>query len=591
VPRLKVEPAAAVPNSPPSFESSALFAEWRNLHEQYGTNADAMPLLYQAIANLKDPFRKRAFRSALISEWVQVDAPGGLKFMLGKGPDASQRRQFFEEWLALDAHAAVDALLASDSGWENLARELLVEIARRDPARLAEIVQRLPKSDNDRDGAIRDAFAVVAEGNLNATRAVAEALSGPNRDQALAGVAQAWAKTDFNGAVSWAKALPDGTDREQVLRAALLGVARVNPVAALEAVELVPPGGRQGWFADTTGARVLAEAAKTDYDATVAWLAAHPGRVPRDDLMGLVNEVTERLNADPAGFLKSHADAGVLPSILPAVENALLNGSGGSRMAVWDWLKTQPESEAIASLQGEVLSSAAWQEPDLAFRLVADIPRTKLGDQQIDALADRLLNGGDRIPAFNQLFTQAPERLRQPLIEAAFKYVGNRPLDNPQSWAARLPLLPESSRATGIESIARAWANQTPEEAVSWATSLTPGDARVARAAIVTTWAAKDAGGAAAWVASLSPGPDRDRTASSLVLAIMDRYPREAWEWALGIGDATERNNMAGLVAKGMAARDPETARRWIESGPFPPETKKQLQAALPSQNGSKTSP
>jgi RNA polymerase sigma factor (sigma-70 family) len=588
----EVVPATAASDSPPSFESSALFAEWRGLHEQYGTNAEAMPLLYKAIGDLKDPFRKRAFRSALISEWVQVDAAGGFKFMMGKGPDAGQRRQFFEEWLAIDARAAVDALLASTSGWESLARELLVEIARRNPARLAEIVQRLPKSDNERDNSIRDAFAVVAEGNLNATRAVAEALSGPNRDQALAGVAQGWAKTDFNGAVSWAKSLPEGTDRDQILRAALLGEARVNPVAALEAVELVPPGGRQGWFADTAGARVLAEAAKTDYDATVAWLAAHPGRVARDDLMGLVNEVTERLNADPAGFLKSHADAGVLSGILPAIENALLNGSGVSRTAVWEWLKTQPESETIASLQGEVLSSAAWQEPDLAFRLVADIPRTKLGDKQIQELADRLLNGGDRIPMFNQLLAQAPERLRQPLIEAAFKYVGNLSLADPQTWVARLPLLPESSRVTGVESIARAWANQTPQEAVRWATSLTSEDARqVAEAAIVSAWAAKDATGAASWVASQSPGPDRDRTTSSLVVAIVDRYPREAWEWALGISDAIQRSAMANFVARGVAAHDPETARRWIESGPFPADAKKLMQAALEPQSGAKASP
>src|SRR5206468_5716705 len=35
-------------NSAPNFEDSALFAEWRALHEQYGTNAAAMPRLYKA---------------------------------------------------------------------------------------------------------------------------------------------------------------------------------------------------------------------------------------------------------------------------------------------------------------------------------------------------------------------------------------------------------------------------------------------------------------------------------------------------------------------------------------------------------------
>src|SRR6185503_7425596 len=96
-PQTELMPATLASESEPAFEGSALFAEWRELHQKFGTNAEAMPQLYQAINGLKDPFRKRAFRSALISEWVQVDAAGGLKFILGKGPDAGQRRQFFEE--------------------------------------------------------------------------------------------------------------------------------------------------------------------------------------------------------------------------------------------------------------------------------------------------------------------------------------------------------------------------------------------------------------------------------------------------------------------------------------------------------------
>ena len=43
-----------------------------------GTNAQAMPQLYKAISDFKDRFRRQAFRAALISEWVHVDAAGGL---------------------------------------------------------------------------------------------------------------------------------------------------------------------------------------------------------------------------------------------------------------------------------------------------------------------------------------------------------------------------------------------------------------------------------------------------------------------------------------------------------------------------------
>jgi len=173
---------ATTSNSAPTFEESALFAEWRALHEQYGTNARAMPRLYAAISDLKDRFRRQAFRAALISEWVQVDAPGGLPFFLGKGRDETQRRQFFEEWLARDPRLAVDALLAGGAGWEQMARECLKKIAQVTPERVPEIAARLPKSDNYWEREVHQAFVILAERDLVSAQKAAEALTGANRD-------------------------------------------------------------------------------------------------------------------------------------------------------------------------------------------------------------------------------------------------------------------------------------------------------------------------------------------------------------------------------------------------------------------------
>jgi len=72
---------------------------------------------------------------------------------------------------------------------------------------------------------VRDAFAILADCGLSSARSAAEAVAGPSRDQALSGVAQIWAKADFNGALAWAKSLPDGTDRDEVIRTALMGRA------------------------------------------------------------------------------------------------------------------------------------------------------------------------------------------------------------------------------------------------------------------------------------------------------------------------------------------------------------------------------
>ncbi len=585
---------ATAPDSAPSFEKSALFAEWRQLHETYGRGSNAMPALYRAIAGLKDPFRRRAFHTALVAEWVQVDPAGGLKFFVGKAPQESQRRefedqrrQFFKEWLALDPRSAVEALLAAGPGWESLANDCLADIARRLPARLADVVSRLPAPEDSWEKPVRDAFAIAAAGNLAGARRAAESITGPNREQALSGCAQVWAKTDFEGALAWAKALPAGAERDEAIRATLEGEAAVNPAVALDQVGIVPSGGRHAWFGTTTGARVLRAAADTDFDAAVAWLTTHSGQLGREDVTGgLAGAVTERLNADGTGFLDRCAQDGSLAAILPAVESAILNSASGQRGVIWDWLKGQPDNAPTKSLKEEVLNSAGYQDPALALQLVADLPRTAEGDSRVSALANSLLNGGSMLYRLDPLLEQAPNRLKQPLLQAAFQALASRNsqdlVGDPQQWVSRLAQLPDSARAMGTLSLAHAWADRSPEEAVAWATGLPAGEARNgAVAAIADAWAAKDARSAAEWVASLQPGADRDRGAEAVVRAVASTSPREAWDWALSIQDPPGRDRAAAQVAKTMALRDPDTARQWIETGPFSAQTKVELQAAL----------
>jgi hypothetical protein len=573
--------AAPAPARLASPDNSALLAEWRQLHDKYGRGRDAMPLLYAAIADLKDPSRRRAFHAALLAEWARVDPRGGLKFMLGKGMDGTQRRQFFEEWLALDPRAAVDALMAAGAGWEKLARDCLPEIARKVPSAVADIVAHLPKPDTPSfwDTSVREAFAIVAASGLEQARSAAQAITGPNREQALSGVAQAWGASDLNAAIAWAKSLPDATERDEAIRAALVGKAALDPAAALDLVGTVPPGGKEFFFATTTGARVLQAAAEADFDTTAAWLGAHPGRLGDHDLEGLVDAVTERLNADPAGFLDGRVQDGSLAAMLPAISNALLNQAAGQRAAVWDWLQAQPDNDITKKLKDQVIESAGWQDPVLAMSLVADLPRTPAGDSQVAELAGALLNSGLSLGWYDSLARQAPDRLQQPLLEYSFGHLNADNLGDPQQWIGRLGQLPEAARAAAAASLARAWAAQSPEDAAGWLASLVPGQAQNRAAAAVTAaWAKTDPQGAAGWAISLAPGPERDQAASSLVSA-------QAWDWALSITDPDQRSRAAAQAVQIMTQRDPVTAQEWIQTGPFAPQLKAELQAALPRIN------
>lgn len=585
-----VETPVVATRATPSFENSALFAEWRKLHEKYGTNAAAMPVLYKAISEIKDAMQRRAFKAALLSEWVQVDPPSGLGFLLNKGHDQAERKEFFLEWLETDPRAAVDALVTSGNGWEQLARESLVAIAKSLPARVPAIVSQLPAPENFWDSSVRQAFAIVAGDNLDQARAAALGLNGPNREQALAGVASAWAKSDPQASINWAKSLPDGTDKAELIRSALVGLAGVNPTAALEQVGIVPPGGKQSYFASTTGARVLEEAVKADFDGTVAWLAANPGKLTREDLLGMAGAVTDRLNADPSGFLTMHAADGSLASILPAIGSALLNGSTDRQGAVWDWLKTQPESETTKNLRQDVINAMAWQSPGQALKLVGDLPAGAEGDSQVKQLAQSLLNGGSMMYRLDTLYSQAPARLQQPLLETAFSMLRGDNLDDPQTWIARLPLLSESSQSSGAVSIARAWAERSPEDAIAWIQSMPADTTRSgAAAAIASTWAATDPRDATQWVSAMAAGPERDQTSKAIAFALSETDPRDAWNLALGIADPAQRDAAAAHVSKMMAIRDLATARQWIEAGPFTPERKAQLQASL--NNSASTGP
>jgi hypothetical protein len=262
----------------------------------------------------------------------------------------------------------------------------------------------------------------------------------------------------------------------------------------------------------------------------------------------------------------------------------LLNDGSGQRAAVWDWLKTQPEDETSKELQRQVLSSAATQDPALALRLAANLPRTPAGDAQAQSLALGLLNGGKMLHRLDNFFEQAPERLRPSLADAAFMFLGPETLGNPQSWMARLAQLPEASRAQGIGSIARAWAAQAPEDAIGWVASLPAGEVRAgAVAAIASTWAATDSWGASQWVASMTTGVERDRSVQALVFAIAERFPREAWDWAMSIGDADgrAREKMRATLASSEGWM-PQTQRR----APFTSSTmpEKATKASRPMQ-------
>lgn len=559
------------------FSDSALYAEWKKLHDEHGTTAEAMPALYKAISDIKDPVRRRVFRAAQIAEWAEMSPETGFAYFMEKGRDWGQRTQFFDEWFQRDPSAAVNALVAAGDNGNSLAKARLVEIAKRMPGRVAEIAARLPRSDSYWNNEVREAFAVVAGSSLDSARDAAEKLTGENREAALSGVARAWAKTNPDAAIAWAKGLPDGVDRDEIIRGALTGLASVNPVAALDRVQSVPPGGKQSYFATSTGARVLKEAAAKDFDATVAWLVHH-STMSRDDMMGMADSVTQRLNADPLAFLQKHSADGSLAALSPAIDSALLNQASSQCSAVWEWLKTQPDSQVFKELRQQVINCTAYKDPVGAVKFVNDFPQTPEGDGYVRTLAGCMLNGGQNLPRFEQMLAQAPERLKEPLTDAALMYLNSDNMDDPQRWLALAANVPKGQGAVSTSRVIAAWAGKEPQEAIAWATALPEGDLRSSSvASAANVWVQKDPYSASQWVDTLPPGHDKDQAATSLVNAIVRDSPAEAWEWAMNISDPSARAGSAMRVIGETARRDPVQARQLLDAVDLPAERKTQI--------------
>ena len=570
-PSLPPSPAAAPSQATPpaparapvSRGESPLLAEWEQLRKPHGSDAAQFPALFAEIKEIKDAFRRRAFRAALLAEWAAIDPAAGIAFLQQK--DRGQVGQLIREWLRLDPNAAVTGLLANEKTRGEL-RGLLSEIARAIPSRLAEVVSTLPKSSSRGDTSTESAFAIFAKQDPAAARTAAEGVTGPLRTQALAGVAKAWAESDGPAALAWAQTLPAGEARDGVLKAVLLGWAKSDPIGALSKIDLVPPGGEEMYFASDTGAQVLREAAKHDWDGTLKWLKEHPGKLGAQSLNGLMSVLSQRLGADPAATMRTLAQSG-MAGMQMVLGNALLNEGYAQRDAVWKWLDEQPPSDFTRSARGSLLNAIAWKEPDVALTFLEKLGDDPANKELLEQGTRSLLNGGTQMHRFEELFEKASPTIRPLLLESAFTFGLDRTAIDPAKWLPRIEELPVERRGQALAGLARSWASNDPAAATQWALSLgDPQQRLLALGSATSSWIAADSFEAAAWIDSLPSGADRDVATHTLVGSLMKTEPESAWTWALSIEGSEQRRGALQLAYLGLRQKDPAIAQAMLQS-------------------------
>ena len=553
----------------PTSAESALILEWEQLRgARDGATAD-LPAIYTAVKDIQDPFRRRAFRASITAEWAVRDPRAALAYLGEK--DKGNMGQLIREWLRLDPQAAVSHLLTDEKTRGQL-RNVLSEIARVAPARLAEVVSVLPKAESRWDTTAQDAFAIFAAKDPEAARAAAESITGVLRGQALAGVARTWAESDGAAALTWAQGLQEGEARDAALKGALIGWAKNDPSAALNHLDVVPPGGEEMYHASDVGAQVLRAAAKRDWEGTVAWLREHPGKLGRSSLDGLQTALSERLNIDPAGTMRSLEQSGV-PALTQVLANAFLNDGYAQRDTIWAWLDQQPAREFTMGVRSSLINAIAWKEPNAALEYLEKLPDTPANRQIFETGTRSLINGGSQMHRFEELFENASPTLRPYLIETGFMYGADAIGADPQRWLARLDELPTDKRSNAVGGIARGLAANDPQAAADWALSLKdPIQGQQALSQVCMTWAGSDVYEAANWIGSLPEGVNRDTATRGLVNALSFSEPETAWTWALSINSQEYRLSALQLAYMGLEKKDPKIAQQLLQSTPFTPE-------------------
>jgi hypothetical protein len=555
---------------PATAAESTLISEWEQLRGARASGPDELPALYADVKDIKDAFRRRAFRSALIAEWAVSNPQAALAYLTEK--DQTMVAQLLREWLRLDPNGAVTALLAGNEKQRGNLRSVLADIAHLVPERLAEVLSVLPKSQSRWDTTGQEAFALFAQKDPEAARRAAESVTGPLRAQALAGVAKSWAEKEGEAALKWAQAMPPGEDRDAVLKAVLTGWAKTDPMAALDQIDLVPPGGEEGYYASDVGAQVLREAGKKDWDATMRWLREHPGKLGRSSLDGLQDALSHRLSVDPSGTLRSMSASGV-PGIDNVLANSLLNDGYAQRDAVWQWLDRQPPNDFTKSARGWVINAVAWKEPALALTFLDRLPDTPENQSVFDQGTRSMLNGGTRMYLFEELMEAASPKVRPLLLAAGFECGLRESVSDPQRWLKRIDELPQERRMQAMGALASGWAMNDPAAAMDWALSLPEGSQREAAfGPIVGVWASNDAYEVTQWIGEQPPGSMRDTATRSLVSALSMTQPETAWNWALSITDEGVRFSALQLAYMGLHKKDPTVAAQMLESANLPPQ-------------------
>ena len=568
----------SLPNKTPRSKSvlTGLMAEWAQLRAEYGPNGGSMAQLYDVVSKLDDDFRRRMFRTALVAEWAMLDPEAALAHFK-QAKDSRRMTDVVRVWLENDPDKAIAAMKADGEDLKDPISRLLTEIATSHPGELANLASL---TSGDR---VANAFALAARKDLASMREVAFGMDGKARIEALAGVAEAWAERNAADALVWVQALESSEDRSRALRQVLVGWAATDPAAALDNLDIAPPGGVRSGFVHELGTSevVLSAAAEADFEATLAWLDKNPDVFSKGSISGLKNPLRDRLMADVPGTLTMVRDHNASALLTKTLEHLLSNEAGGRLAEVWEWARSEPQSEFANALKHDLSKSVLLENSDNALgfakELIAD---GDLESLDLETLANMLVKHPDDLQKHSDVFNLAPQEVRDNALLRSLTRDDAPALDN-EVWLGWAEKLPREKRYEAVFHQAAKLVTTDPANGIAWADSLPPMEKVVAYEGLSMIWSRADSYETSQWIATLPEGAPRDSATGALVSVIAASEPDSAWEWARTIQDPPHRKKALQQVLQQLGT----SASSILEKAGLPADETAQLQTWITNQH------
>lgn len=556
--------------------------------------------------------------AAVFTRWAELDPQGVIESARTSGDQ-------FYRWNAMSA--GFDAMATKDpaTAWRTAStfgpmkgeaqRSVIMALSAKDPGTAFKFASEV----KSREGswAMSSVMSTWAEKDPMAAGEAARGLPlGQVRSQALEGLMERWAITDYDAATAWAATLPSTQEKVAATTSALQALSQMDPEKSLKLLESADVGTNRaniisqaisnlalrdfdlamsqasGFtnFMDKTGAlsALARNASEENRDKILKLAASLPANLARSIYQG---GMWERMYSDPVGLTEAVEKiplASVREQAMTQALRSLSYYQPDEAIKLFGKLQSTSQQPETAS---QIASALAWTDPEKAVAWAGNLGTEALKKSALSSAISNWARSDPEKAGLEIAKIQNPDTRAEVTRSVALSLAG-RSLGEAEKWAGSLSgadqsaalgkvveqaamqapdrveslysrfvtsLSPADAAKSENQAVARTVATQIAQtdagKAAAWSLALPEGGARdEAVSGVVSTWAGYDAVGASQWVQNLPEGKGRDLATGNLVNTIARDDPESAWAWATSIGDSARRRDAAAAALAGWKA-------------------------------------